>query len=108
MAELPPRITEIRRIPPTAGTDRPTQRQMKVVQTHHLPKNTSRRWISSGYRRPTDLSRMAANSTFLVDKVPPGYSSKLLEFENLIDQLIEEEDRKIVLFFGMDNHAQPD
>jgi len=33
-----------------------------------------------------------------VDKVPPGYSSKLVEFENLIDQLIEEEERKIVLF----------
>jgi len=44
------------------------------------------------------ICRMAANSTFLVDKVPPGYSSKLVEFENLIDQLIEEEDRKIVLF----------
>jgi superfamily II DNA/RNA helicase len=44
------------------------------------------------------ICRMAANSTFLVDKVPPGYSSKLAEFENLIDQLIEEEDRKIVLF----------
>jgi superfamily II DNA/RNA helicase len=41
---------------------------------------------------------MAANSTFLVDKVPPGYSSKLVEFEHLIDQLIDEEDRKIVLF----------
>ena len=44
------------------------------------------------------ICRMAANSTFLVDKVPPGYSSKLVEFENLIDQLIDEEDRKIVLF----------
>ncbi len=44
------------------------------------------------------MCRMAANSTFLVDKEPPGYSSKLVEFENLIDQLIEEEDRKIVLF----------
>ena len=44
------------------------------------------------------LCRMAANSTFLVDKVAPGYSSKLLEFENLIDQLTAEADRKIVLF----------
>jgi superfamily II DNA/RNA helicase len=41
---------------------------------------------------------MAANSTFLVDKVPPGYSSKLAEFDQLIDQLTEEKDRKIVLF----------
>jgi superfamily II DNA/RNA helicase len=42
--------------------------------------------------------RMAANSTFLVDKKPPGYSSKLKEIEILLDQLMSEEDRKIVLF----------
>jgi len=44
------------------------------------------------------ICRMAANSTFLVDKQPPGYSSKLAEFEILIDQLLDEEDRKIILF----------
>jgi superfamily II DNA/RNA helicase len=44
------------------------------------------------------ICRMAANSTFLVDKVPPGYSSKLAEFDQLIDQLAGEQDRKIVLF----------
>jgi superfamily II DNA/RNA helicase len=44
------------------------------------------------------ICRMAANSTFLVDKVAPGHSSKILEFENLIDQLMDERDRKIVLF----------
>jgi superfamily II DNA/RNA helicase len=44
------------------------------------------------------LCRMAADSTFLVDKVPPGYSSKLAEFDQLIGQLGEEKDRKIVLF----------
>jgi superfamily II DNA/RNA helicase len=33
-----------------------------------------------------------------VDKNPPGYSSKLDELEVLIEQLMSEEDRKIVLF----------
>ena len=97
MPELPPRTTEIRRIPPTAEQLEIHNSQMKVIQ----------RIISKKYITEMDLlrlqkallfCRMAANSTFLVDKVPPGYSSKLVEFENLVDQLIEEEDRKIVLF----------
>jgi superfamily II DNA/RNA helicase len=41
---------------------------------------------------------MAANSTFLVDKQAPGYSSKLAEIEVLLDQLLAEEERKIILF----------
>ena len=44
------------------------------------------------------MCRMAANSTFLVDKHPPGYSSKLKELDVLMDQLMAEEDRKIILF----------
>ena len=41
---------------------------------------------------------MAANSTFLVDKQSPGYSSKLKEINSLLDQLMSEDDRKVVLF----------
>ena len=41
---------------------------------------------------------MAANSTFLVDKEPPGYSSKLERLRELLERLAAEEDRKIVLF----------
>lgn len=44
------------------------------------------------------MCRMAADSTFLVDKQPPGYSSKLKELDLLLDQLTAEEDRKILLF----------
>jgi superfamily II DNA/RNA helicase len=44
------------------------------------------------------MCRMCANSTFLVDKEPPGYSSKLKELDQLLDRLMAEEDRKIVLF----------
>ena len=97
MAELPPRVTEIRRIPPTEEQIILHNAQMKIIR-----RIISKRYISEmdilRLQKALLICRMAANSTFLVDKVPPGYSSKLVEFENLIDQLIEEEDRKVVLF----------
>ena len=97
MSELPPRSTEIRRIPPTDEQLILHNAQMRIVKTI-----ISKKYISEmdllRLQKALLICRMAANSTFLVDKVPPGYSSKLMEFENLIDQLIEEEDRKIVLF----------
>jgi superfamily II DNA/RNA helicase len=44
------------------------------------------------------LARMNANSTYLVDKNAPGYSSKLERLEELFDELLAETERKIVLF----------
>jgi superfamily II DNA/RNA helicase len=41
---------------------------------------------------------MAADSTFLVDKQEPSYSSKLEYLKGLLDDLFEEENRKAVLF----------
>jgi superfamily II DNA/RNA helicase len=41
---------------------------------------------------------MAADSTFLVDKQPPGYSTKLEHLAGLLEELNDETDRKIVLF----------
>jgi superfamily II DNA/RNA helicase len=70
---------------------------MRIVQTI-----ISKRYISEmdllRLQKALLICRMAANSTYLVDKVPPGYSSKLVELENLLEQLIAEEDRKIILF----------
>jgi SNF2 family DNA or RNA helicase len=97
MTELPPRATEIRRIPPTEEQVILHNAQMKIIS-----KIISKRYITEmdilRLQKALLICRMAANSTFLVDKVPPGHSSKLVEFENLLDQLIEEKDRKIVLF----------
>jgi hypothetical protein len=97
MSELPPRATEIRRIPPTDEQLVLHNAQMRIIKTI-----ISKKYISEmdllRLQKALLICRMAANSTFLVDKVPPGYSSKLVEFENLLDQLIEEDDRKIVLF----------
>jgi len=97
MSELPPRATEIRRIPPTDEQLTLHNGQMRIIQTIICKKYISEMDLLR-LQKALLICRMAANSTFLVDKVPPGYSSKLVEFENLIDQLIEEDDRKIVLF----------
>ena len=97
MTELPPRTTEIRRVPPTEEQVILHNAQMRIIS-----KIVSKRYISEmdilRLQKALLICRMAANSTFLVDKVAPGYSSKLVELENLLDQIIEEEDRKIVLF----------
>jgi superfamily II DNA/RNA helicase len=44
------------------------------------------------------MCRMSADSTFLVDKEAPGYSSKLEELDDLFDRLFSEENRKVLLF----------
>jgi hypothetical protein len=97
MPELPPRATEIRRIPPTDEQLVLHNAQMRIIKTIICKKYISEMDLLR-LQKALLICRMAANSTFLVDKVPPGYSSKLAEFDNLIDPLIEEEDRKIVLF----------
>ena len=44
------------------------------------------------------MCRMSADSTFLVDKQAPGYSSKLEYLGELFDGLFAEPDRKALLF----------
>ncbi|MDR2705160.1 MAG: DEAD/DEAH box helicase, partial [Planctomycetaceae bacterium] len=43
-------------------------------------------------------ARMSADSTFLIDKKEPSYSSKLERLSELLEELLYEYDRKIVLF----------
>jgi len=97
MKELPPRSTEIRKIPPTD----------EQLEIHNGQKRIIRTIISKRYLTEMDLlrlqkalllCRMAANSTYLVDKQPPGYSSKLEELDILLGQLMNEDDRKVILF----------
>jgi superfamily II DNA/RNA helicase len=82
----------------------PTEEQLQI---HNGQKRIIQSIISKRYLTEMDLlrlqkalliCRMAANSTFLVDKQLPGYSSKLEELDILLEQLAEEEDRKIVIF----------
>jgi SNF2 family DNA or RNA helicase len=95
--ELPPRTTEVIRIAPT-------DEQLDMQKGH---RNIVQTIINKKYLSEMDLlrlqkallmCRMCADSTFLVDKQAPGYSSKLKELGDLLDQLKAEADRKIILF----------
>jgi SNF2-related domain/Helicase conserved C-terminal domain len=97
MNDLPPRTTEVVRIPPTDEQLGIDGAQMQIVSTI-----VRKRYITEmdllRLQKALLLARMNANSTFLVDKQAPGYSSKLDRLEELFDELCVEEERKIVLF----------
>ncbi|RJP32532.1 MAG: helicase [Phycisphaerales bacterium] len=97
MKELPPRSTEVVRIAPTAEQQALHDAQLTVVRTI-----VNKPYISEmdmlRLRRALLNCRMSADSTFLVGKQEPGYSSKLETLDELLGSLLAEEDRKIVLF----------
>ena len=97
MKELPSRTTEIRRIPPTEEQLHINNAQRQIIQ-----KIISKKYLSEmdllRLQKALLICRMAADSTFLVDKQPPGYSSKLKELDDLLEELMAEDDRKIILF----------
>ncbi len=97
MQDLPERTTEIVRV-------RPTDEQ-KILSDDHVARASQ--IASKAYITEMDLlrlqkhllmARMACDSTFLVDKQPPGFSSKLETLDELLEQMADEESRKIVLF----------
>jgi len=97
MHELPQRMTETIRINPTDEQLELHGANMQVVMAI-----VNKPFISEmdllRLRKALLACRMAANSTFLVDKAAPGYSSKLEELDSLLLRLSGEEKRKIVLF----------
>ena len=97
LKQLPPRTTDIVRI-------EPTDEQLEIHGAH-------RRIVATILRKPyvseMDMLRMqkallmcrlAANSTFLIDKHPPGFSSKLDHLDGLLERVAAEPSRKCVLF----------
>ena len=95
--ELPPRTTTIIRITPTEE-QLELQKSYKQIIQAILQKKYLTEMDLMRLQKALLMCRMAANSTFLVDKQSPGYSSKLEKLNELVNQLKEEEDRKIVLF----------
>jgi superfamily II DNA or RNA helicase len=99
MEDLPPRTTEIVRIAPTDEQIELHKGWLQIVSTV-----VSKKFISEmdllRLQKALLMCRMTADSTYLVDKSqrPPGYSTKLEKLEEILDQLRQEEDRKIVLF----------
>jgi len=97
MRQLPPRSTEIRRVPPTAEQADIHDQHRRIVSTI-----LKKRYISEmdllRLQKALLICRMAADSTYLVDRQEPAYSSKLQELDSLLEELTAEEGRKIVLF----------
>jgi superfamily II DNA or RNA helicase len=95
--ELPPRTMEIVRIPPTDEQSVLHNTHMQVVAAI-----TRKKFINEmdllRLQQALLMCRMAADSTFLVNKEKPGYSTKLDRLDELFEQLFEEPGRKVVLF----------
>ncbi|MDR3199463.1 MAG: DEAD/DEAH box helicase [Planctomycetaceae bacterium] len=95
--DLPERTVEVVRIAPT-------EEQLSMHAGH---MQTVAGIVGKKYLTEMDLlrlqkallaARMSADSTYLVDKQEPSYSSKLDRLFELLEELLSEYDRKIVLF----------
>jgi superfamily II DNA or RNA helicase len=97
LKQLPPRTTQVVRITPT---DEQLELHSHHMQTVSTITNKSHFTEMDFIRLQKALlmCRLAANSTFLVDKQAPGHSTKLEKLHELIDQLSGEPDRKVILF----------
>ena len=95
--ELPPRTTEIVRIAPTEEQLDLHNGHMQIVSSI-INKPFISEMDLLRLQKALLMCRMAADSTFLVDKQEPAYSSKLERLDELLEQLLAEDGRKIVLF----------
>ncbi len=95
--ELPPRTTDIVRIAPTPEQSTAHAGHMQIVASI-----TRKKFITEmdllRLQKELLMCRMLANSTFLVDKRSPGFSSKLARLDELLEELFAERGRKVVLF----------
>ncbi len=97
MKQLPERTDEIVRIKPTAEQYSISQGQLNVASRIAAKKFLTEMDLLR-LQKALLMARMAADSTFLCDKTEPEYSSKLERLGELLDSLIEDPSRKIVLF----------
>jgi len=95
--QLPQRTDNIIRIPPSDEQFEINRAQKMIIQSI-----VNKPYISEmdllRLQKALLLCRMAADSTFLVDKQPPGYSTKIERLRELLEDLNAEEGRKILLF----------
>ncbi|MBN1576701.1 MAG: DEAD/DEAH box helicase [Chitinispirillaceae bacterium] len=97
LQQLPPRTTEVIRITPTQEQyDIHASQQQVIHQIIHKAYLTEMDLLR--LQKALLICRMTADSTFLVNKQEPAYSTKLERLRELIGQLAAEADRKIVLF----------
>ncbi len=97
LGELPPRTTEIVRIPPTAEQLEFNNGQLQIISSI-VGKSYLTEMDLIRLQKALLMARMNADSTFLVTKDEPSYSTKLERLTEILEQLATEPDRKTVLF----------
>ena len=97
LQQLPERNTETIRIPASAE-----QRRLSMNNVQSAARIASKKFLTEmdllRIQQHLLSARMAADSTFLVNKTEPSYSTKLDYLEELLQQIWQEPDRKAVLF----------
>lgn len=97
LGQLPPRTIEYVRVAPTAEQKEIHGANMMVVNAIIRKKYFTEMDLLR-LRKALLMCRLAADSTFLVDKQTPSYSSKLEALRELLARLAAEKERKIILF----------
>ena len=97
LRELPPRTLEVRRIPPT-GEQKEMHDGYKRIVSQIINKKFLSEMDLLRLQKYLLLCRMSADSTALVDKQKPGYSSKLEELQTILESLCADKDTKILVF----------
>ena len=97
MSQLPPRTTEIVRITPTDEQQELHGAHMRIVSSIVKKKFITEMDLLR-LQKALLMCRMSANSTYLVNKEKPGFSSKLEKIGELLRDLSEEPDRKAIVF----------
>ncbi len=95
--QLPERTDEILRIAPTAEQKEIHDAHMKVV-AQIIQKKFMTEMDLLRMQKSLLMARMSCDSTYLIDQEETEYSSKLERLGELLEGLIEDPTRKIVLF----------
>ena len=95
--QLPERTDEVVRIEPTAEQLEISESNLKIAAQIAAKKFLTEMDLLR-LQKALLMARMAADSTYLVDKQEPEYSSKLERLNELLVDLIGDPTRKIVLF----------
>ncbi len=95
--QLPERMDEIVRVTPTEEQLEIHNGQMQIV-AQIVGKKFFTEMDLLRLRRALAMARMSCDSTFLVNQQEPEYSTKLERLHELLDGLIADPTRKIVLF----------
>ena len=97
LQQLPERTTEIARIPASAE-----QADLSWQNVQRAAQIAAKKFLTEmdllRIQQHLMVARMAANSTFLVNKQEPSFSTKLEYLDELFEQIWQDPDRKVVLF----------